>query len=400
MRRRELLSGIGALCIPTVLSARQSRQPVSFVRTNWSRDPYSLGAYSFVAKGAKNGDRAILARPVGGRLYFAGEACNHDGGSTVHAAYSSGLSSAQRILESGVRRVSIVGAGIAGLTAASRLSVKGIEVTVFEARSRVGGRIWTDRTSIGLPADLGASWIHNAQGNPISRLADRANAALAATGSDYIARNAIGNEVSSWSIPGWVSEVLDYQNSLGAMSDQVNKMAYFFDENLSGDQLIFLEGYDTVLQTLLTGYDIKFSSPVTRIRYDTSGVWVSTDEKENECDAVLVTVPLGVLKNGNISFAPDLPVDKKNAIARLGFGLLDKCYIRFEEVFWEDTTWLITHDNGLPRGQFNHWLNLNKVLGLPVLLGLNGANSALDLADLPDDLFLERAMRSLSSAFP
>jgi len=44
-------------------------------------------------------------------------------------------------------------------------------------------------------------------------------------------------------------------------------------------------------------------------------------------DAVLVTVPLGVLKKGNLKFDPPLPERKLGAIQRMGFGVLNKVSI-------------------------------------------------------------------------
>jgi phytoene dehydrogenase-like protein len=70
-------------------------------------------------------------------------------------------------------RVLVVGAGIAGLTAARELTARGFAVVVLEARDRIGGRIWTDRSRPGAPLDLGASWIHGQDGNPITALAAR-----------------------------------------------------------------------------------------------------------------------------------------------------------------------------------------------------------------------------------
>ncbi|MET7666249.1 FAD-dependent oxidoreductase [Streptomyces sp. NPDC005373] len=58
----------------------------------------------------------------------------------------------------------VVGAGIAGITAARLLHAAGQRVVVLEARDRVGGRIWTDRTA-GFSVDRGASWIHGLTGN-------------------------------------------------------------------------------------------------------------------------------------------------------------------------------------------------------------------------------------------
>lgn len=60
----------------------------------------------------------------------------------------------------------VIGAGIAGLTAASELQKQGKSVVVLEARDRLGGRIFSQK--IGHEVyDLGASWIHGIEANPI-----------------------------------------------------------------------------------------------------------------------------------------------------------------------------------------------------------------------------------------
>lgn len=74
------------------------------------------------------------------------------------------------------RRVLVVGAGIAGLAAAQRLLQAGAQVTVLEARDRIGGRIWTSQQWPDAPMDLGASWIHGTEGNPLTDLARQAGA--------------------------------------------------------------------------------------------------------------------------------------------------------------------------------------------------------------------------------
>ncbi len=68
--------------------------------------------------------------------------------------------------------VVVIGAGIAGLAAARALHDDGLGVVVLEARERIGGRIWTDRSWPGIILDLGAFWIHGIDDNPIVALAD------------------------------------------------------------------------------------------------------------------------------------------------------------------------------------------------------------------------------------
>jgi len=76
-----------------------------------------------------------------------------------------------------------IGAGIAGLSAASSLKAQGYRVVVLEGRDRIGGRIWTDRSWQGIPLDMGSSWIHGVDRNPISALAQKFN--LTTLPTDY-----------------------------------------------------------------------------------------------------------------------------------------------------------------------------------------------------------------------
>ena len=71
--------------------------------TAWSRDPLAQGSYSHALPG-KAGARAVLARPVEGRLFFAGEACSPRSFSTAHGAYETGIRAAEEAIAATERR--------------------------------------------------------------------------------------------------------------------------------------------------------------------------------------------------------------------------------------------------------------------------------------------------------
>ena len=157
-------------CVPWNEQGPTREDLVSYIRTNWSRDPFAFGAYSYVANGSSQSDRATIAEPIEDRVFFAGEAVHPKYNGTVHAAYETGIDVAERVRESEPDRVAVIGAGISGLAAAHILANQGTCVTVLEARDRIGGRIRTDR-GLGAAVDVGATWIHGPAGNPIKKLA-------------------------------------------------------------------------------------------------------------------------------------------------------------------------------------------------------------------------------------
>jgi monoamine oxidase len=71
--------------------------PTRVLRSNWSADEFSLGAYTYMKVGAKPDDARTLSEPVGDWLYFAGEATNPYQWGSAHGAYTSGLREAARI---------------------------------------------------------------------------------------------------------------------------------------------------------------------------------------------------------------------------------------------------------------------------------------------------------------
>jgi len=95
-----------------------------------------------------------------------------------------------------VGKVVVVGAGLAGLAAARTLTDHGSDVTVLEARQRVGGRVWSVPLENGELAELGAEWIMPGDAE-VEAWADRFHVSFAEAGVDYRRRETRGPGASS-----------------------------------------------------------------------------------------------------------------------------------------------------------------------------------------------------------
>ncbi|CAJ1919044.1 flavin monoamine oxidase family protein [Aeromonas jandaei] len=79
--------------------------PMSYLITRWSADPYAMGAYSYNGLGATPKARDDLAKSIAHRLFFAGEATERHFFQTVHGAYLSGVRAADEVISSGLNRI-------------------------------------------------------------------------------------------------------------------------------------------------------------------------------------------------------------------------------------------------------------------------------------------------------
>ncbi|WOE76706.1 flavin monoamine oxidase family protein [Alterisphingorhabdus coralli] len=376
------------------------RKLLGYLRTNWSRDPYSYGSYSHFAKGTDRTLVAPLAKPLVDRLFFAGEAMHPHYNSTVHAALESGQKVAALIKDAGYAHIAVIGAGVSGLAAAQLLTETGAAVTIYEARERIGGRVWTNH-DLGPPLDLGASWIHGMEGNPLTDLADNKGIRRVQNDKSLTIRGGDGRRISNLSAPDWLTTVTDVQNSLGADPERLNLALYEKGDGHAGPDVIFPGGYAAILSALTGDYAVKLSTPVEAIAYGQKGVTIrDAGQAKEHFDAAIVTVPLGVLKRGMIAFDPALPAEKRDAIDAMAMGTLDKLYLLFDEAFWDDSTFITTPENGLPRGQFNDWMTFHRYLDAPVILAFNGGPAALALAEDSDEALLEKALATLERAYP
>ena len=255
------------------------------------------------------------------------------------------------------RSVVIVGAGVAGLAAAGELRANGFEnVVVLEARDRIGGRIWTDTIGGDIPIDLGASWIHGVDGNPISAIAAENDIAtrptdydnevvhfpgvaeprlpagevlrrfreLAARRPDSSLQSAYEQYLATYAPGDRERRYLEYllntiiEHEYGADIGDLSLQSIEGGSAYAGEDVVFPGGYRQIIDTLADGAAVRLGQAVTEIEYSGAGVVLTTASGATfQAAGVIVTVPLGVLKKGRISFLPSLPPRKQRAIARL-----------------------------------------------------------------------------------
>lgn len=343
----------------------------------------------------------------------------------------------------------IVGAGIAGLAAARELTTRGVRVTVIEARDRIGGRIWTDRSWPSVPVDLGASWIHGIQGNPIAALASEYGLTTIPTDYDNLSRfqtngspvsdsqdsaidarldalldyleqererrmeaeesdiplsQAIQQYVSASSFSSQELRELDYsiassiEHEYAADTSELSLFSWDEGEEFGGGDVLFPGGYGALVDRLAEGITIELEQVVSRIEYGDDGVVVTTDRKRYEGDAVIVTLPLAVLKSGMVEFSPPLPQEKAQAIDALGMGVLNKVYLRFPSAFWTEGSEVIGY---IPEEK-GHWiesLNIHFYTDAPILLMFNAGQYGAEIEAFTDEEIVDAAMATLRTIY-
>ena len=428
-----VLSGcVGAAPKPRPVTAVPD--PTGALITRWRADEFARGSYSYLSIDSRPGDRELLAAPIGNTLFFAGEATSSSNPATVHGALMSGRDATAMLHAVAEPRASVgvIGAGAAGIAAGRQLLDAGFQVVIYEARDRIGGRVHTDM-SLGVPVDLGGSWIHGVDGNPLTAIADAIDAPRVLTDWDStVTYDVDGNRVPDrfWAAPtrtvnGAAREGLTIQaavedalaNRTQDYVDQFNfavvatfEHEYAADvEDLSaeapheggyfgGGDVLLPNGYLELLQTLTDDLDIRLGSPVDRVVWGAEGATIGIAGQEFTHDHVVVTLPLGVLKANDVVFEPPLPNERRGAIDRFGMGLLNKVVLEFPYAFWDqgvDYFGYIAED----RGKWAQWYDMEDVTGRPIALAFNAGSVAGDMEAASDDEIVAEAMAVLRTIY-
>ncbi|EPS44858.1 hypothetical protein H072_1195 [Dactylellina haptotyla CBS 200.50] len=291
-------------------------------------------------------------------------------------------------------KIIVVGAGTCGLRAAEVLIRAGCDVQVLEARDRIGGRIATS-SKLGLPLDLGANWIHGDQGNPIIAIAEKAGSSYTAEelddtvvyapdgtllskrlgeelvtrmwnyfedgiehseqnfatikpnisfGEYYRAR--INEECEDKTIKVYQTEVMEIMGAIVAMGIQKQDLKnLYLEKPIPGGDVFLSSTYGPVMElmakTVRENGCLQLSTPVERVEtvHTASGPLHGVHTKDgniHKADGVLVTIPLGALKQDRVTFNPPIPEQIRQSIKHLGYGSLEKTYISFPTAFWAD----------------------------------------------------------------
>ena len=339
----------------------------------------------------------------------------------------------------------VLGAGLAGLAAAERLVQQGREVTILEARDRIGGRVWTRwdgdaRT----PIELGAEWIGGS--GPVRELLEQVKAEtvpargkrwrrtrggwedlehLADLNSRLIAllsfpedqpdrslTDALARCCTDHGFEEAVTLLLAYVEGFHAADParlSTRWLSQVEQEQPAGaSEHRSLAGADSAVHALhatINGRaDVQLQTVAREVRWSRGEVEVLTAGRRParfNGDSLIVTVPFPLLTprggTGSVSFLPALP-RKEAAAGQLAMGQVIKLVLRFNQPFWkeiaplDDLLFLHAFEETFP----TWWVGDHN--GQPQLVGWAGGPKAERLRLMEEGAVVDRAIGALATA--
>jgi monoamine oxidase len=318
--------------------------------------------------------------------------------------------------------VVVIGAGAAGVAAARRLVDAQIRVVVLEARDRVGGRGWT-RNIGGLPLDLGCGWLHSADKNEWSHVAQTLAFDIDPTPPPW-GRRALeagftaGDQAAFWAARGRfyarleaaaasgadrpAAELLEsgerWNCLLDALSTYINGVELdhlsvidFERYQDTGTNWRVVKGYGALMAAYAAGLDIRLKCPATLIDHSGRRLRIETPQGTIIADAAIVAVPSSMIASETLRFSPRLP-GKREAADALPLGLADKLFLGIDDpdVFPAETR-LVGATDRTATGTYHL-----RPFGRPLIEGYFGGRLARELETEGEEGFARFAIEQIA----
>jgi monoamine oxidase len=270
------------------------------------------------------------------------------------------------------KKVLVIGGGVSGLVAAKGLAEKGCQVSLLEAKDRLGGRIFTKEIE-GTLVELGAEFVHGESKAMQEILREASLEVIDVSAKNRLVKNGQIKDVDLWERVGDVIGKIDPRERDVAFGQWLEKMnfdaeskpmalafvegfnasdarvigshallrAEYESEQSGGEkQARIRKGYAALVQALKDsaaqrGVEIALGARVKLVKWKPGAVTIECEDgRAIEGEAAVVTLPLGVLKSGRVGFEPSL-THKVDAIEQLKFGNVAKLVFVFRNRWWK-----------------------------------------------------------------